>query len=97
MKNHPLNEQNSEAIKDVLRPYPKRAVLARSYIKRKYDATKLLSGTGNTSVAVTPDGVSIVFQSVEHGHTIYWPVSNWPELRKWLDSRIGEINDSNTK
>jgi len=87
MENHPWDKKNSQAVEDARKPYPKRAVAARSYIKRKYDAAKLLSGTGNTSAAVTPDGVSIVFQSVKHSHTIHWPMAGWPELKKWIDEK----------
>ena len=68
---------------------PKRAKVARRLIESRGKA-KLLSGTQNTAVQVTPDGVSIVFQSMKEGHTIHWPASDWLELRNWLDSKIRE-------
>jgi hypothetical protein len=90
MKNHPWDEPNSRAIDDARQSYPKRAVVAKRLIDTKRKA-KLLSPSKNTSVQVTPDGVSIVFQSVKQGYTVYWPASAWPELRKWLDSKFEEL------
>ena len=87
MENHPWNKSNSRAVDDVRSPYPKRAVAARRLIDTKRKA-RLLSPSKNTSVQVTPDGISIVFQSMKQGHTNYWPASDWLELRKWLDSKI---------
>ena len=86
MKQHPWIGKNA-VLFDEERMSEKKA---REIMEEKRPPTKLLSGTGNTSVAVTPDGISIVFQSVKHGHTIYWPASNWLELRNWLDSSIRE-------
>lgn len=57
---------------------------------RSKKMAKLLSSTEKTSVQVTPDGISIVFQSIGTDKTVYWPVSDWPELRKWLEIKIGK-------
>lgn len=73
--------------------------IERSKRKRKIMA-KLLSSTENTSVQLTPDGVSIVFQSIKQGHTIHWPASGWLELKQWIDWKVDEArikHDTNNR
>lgn len=48
---------------------------------------KLLSSTEKSSAQVTPDGISIVFQVVGTDKTIHWPLSDWPELKYWIDQK----------
>lgn len=84
MQQHPWQAKNA-VLFDEERMSQKKA---REIMEEKRSAsTRLLSSTKNTSVIVTPDGISIVFQSMKQGHTIHWPMSDWNELKKWIDSR----------
>lgn len=78
---------------DVIPKVPKRAKMARR-LRENRRKGKFLSGTTTTSVQVTPDGVSIIFQSMKQGHTVYWPTADWAALRKWLDSELENSGQS---
>lgn len=51
---------------------------------------KLTSSTEKTKVDISPDKSSIIFQSVEQGHQIWWPTKDWQDLKDFIDRRLGQ-------
>ena len=58
---------------------------------------KALSQTGKATCHVSPDGNSIIFQSVETQAQVYFPVSDWPELRAFIEATIDKLKDVRVK
>ena len=50
-----------------------------------------MSKTGATVVDVSPDGNSIIFQSVETDHQVYWPVTDYIDLREYIQLKINRL------
>lgn len=52
---------------------------------------KLTSSTEKSTVQVSPDGNSIIFQSSETGNQVFWPAKDWEDLKSFIDSKVDSI------
>lgn len=48
---------------------------------------KLTSSTDKSTAQVSPDGNSIIFQSVETGNQVFWPTKDWKDLKDFVDNK----------
>jgi hypothetical protein len=64
----------------------------------KVIVAKLLSHTGNSTVEITPDGVSIIFRSTKDiDKSVFWPTKDWPSLKKFIDGHAPTVREVKNK
>jgi hypothetical protein len=52
--------------------------------------SKLRSSTDKSEIEVSPDGHSIIMRSISNGNQVYWPLKDWPDMRRYLDMKYEE-------
>ena len=54
----------------------------------------LISSSGKGRVDISPDKTSLIFQSVEKGHQVWFPAKDWNDMKDFIDSKLNKTENT---